>query len=312
MSTSVAGPRFRKVYVVLNPKSGTCDRELARALIEETFGEEGGECRIHEPDDFADLLERVREAVRDECDLIVAAGGDGTVSGVAQGVVGSETALGIIPLGTANVLSKELGIPTDLQGAAKLLSGPSALVKIDAMEVGGKHYFTQVGVGIDAYMIRDTKGEHKRRFGNAAYLWTAVKRLIGFQPRRFTFTVDGKVFKRSASEVVVANCGMLGRPPFRWGRDIDPRDGRLDLCIVRVDSILHYLRLGLTVVFGDHEHNPNVRYDKIEREVTIAARRPVPTQADGEVIGETPITVRLVRGALAVVVPLASDPSAQP
>ena len=299
--------RFSRVFVVLNPKSGTCDLVAARKLLRTAFSTGGGFCEIHEPDRFDTLAERVREVVRSGFDLIVAAGGDGTVSAVAQGVTGTATPLGIVPLGTTNVLAKELSIPIGMEESVSLLSGRCRVSAIDAMEVNGRHYFTQVGIGIDAFMIRDTTTELKRRFGKAAYLWHAMTQLIGFQPRRFTITIDGKSSRRSASQVLVANCGMLGQPPFRWGPDISPEDGHLDLCVVRARTAAHYLQLAFDVIFGRHGTNPSVRYAQITREVTIATKKaPLPTQADGEIIGETPTTVRLVPRALRVVVP---DPS---
>ena len=300
-------PKFPRVYVVLNPKSGTCDLETARALLWRSFSIVGGRCEIHEPDDFDGLRDLVSQAVRSGVDLVVAAGGDGTVSAVAQVLVGTNTPLGIVPLGTANVLAKELGIPIAIEAAVALLTGSCSLSRIDAMEVNGGHYFTQVGVGIDALMIRDTTTEHKRRFGKAAYLWTALSFLIGFQPQKFTLTVDGKPSRHHASQVVVANCGMLGHPPFRWGPGIRPDDGRLDLCVVRARTAAHYLRLGFDVIRGRHKSNSSVRYAKIAREVTIATKTPLPAQADGEIVGETPTTVRLVQGALRVVVPEFSE-----
>ena len=149
----------------------------------------GAACRVCEPAPGESLFEQVRDAVASGCDLVVAAGGDGTVSAVADALAGGQVPLGIVPLGTANVLAGELGIPFDLDLACALLAGDHAFAKIDAMELRGKHYVTQVGVGLDAEMIRDTPDEHKRRFGRVAYLWTAAARLLGARSRRFTLTV---------------------------------------------------------------------------------------------------------------------------
>ena len=228
------------------------------------------------------------------------------MSAVADALVGSETPLGIVPLGTANVLARELGIPVDLEAACALLAGDHAVVTIDAMGVNGRAYFTQVGVGLDALMIRDTATEHKRRFGRFAYLWTAATRLIGFQPRRFRLVVDGQPEQRRASQVLVANSGILGQPPFRWGPDIRPDDGTLDVCVIRARSVWGYARLGWTFVTGRHRADPNVHYATARREVVIAtvSPKPIPVQADGEVVGETPVTVRAIPGAVRVVVPV--------
>ena len=171
------------------------------------------------------------------------------------------------------------------------------------MKVGEKHYFTQVGVGIDAMMIRDTKREDKRRFGRIAYIWTALTRLLGFQPRRFLIRADDRQERRRASQIVIANSGILGQPPFRWGPDIEPDDGRLDVCIVRAQTLLDYLALAWHVVRGQHRQSSNVRYLNARREIVIETRRPLPVQADGEIIGETPVQVQLVAAAVRVIVP---------
>lgn len=260
---------------------------------------------IHETSPGEAIAKRVREAAEQGgYDLIVAGGGDGTISAVANGLVGLETPLGILPLGTANVLARELGIPIDLEGACQLLAGAHAVTAIDAMKVGDQCYFTQVGVGIDAMMIRDTAREAKRRFGRVAYLWTAFTRLLGFQPRRFLIESDERFVRSRASQVVVANSGILGQPPFRWGPDIRPDDGRVNVCIVRARSLWHYITLFWHVILGQHKQNANVRYLTAKHRVVIATtKRSLPVQADGEIIGETPVTVTVVPQALHVIVP---------
>ena len=314
MATATGGLRkATSVFVVLNPQSGGCDAGQVRDALERHFTRIGVACRVHEPSHGDPLTDRVREAVRGGCDLVVAAGGDGTVSGVANALAGTETPLGILPLGTANVLAGELGIPFDLDAACALLAGGHAIDRIDTIELGGKAYVTQVGVGLDALMIRDTSGARKKRFGRVAYLWTALTRLAGFQPRRFVVTVDGESRRHHALQVVVANSGTLGQRPFRWGPDIRPDDGRLDVCVIRARTIAHLARLGWHVVSGQHKSNPNVRYLAATREVTIASDHPLPVQADGEIVGETPVTLRLVAAAVCVVVPgRAPDPPASP
>ncbi len=295
--------RATSAFVVLNPKSGGCDSGEARRTLERHLSVVGVACRVHEPSHGEPLLDRVAEAVASGCDMVVAAGGDGTVSAVADALTGTETPLGIVPLGTANVLAGELGVPLDLEAACALLAGQHALTRIDAMELGGKHYVTQVGVGLDAEMIRDTSGEHKRRFGRVAYLWTAATRLAGVQPRRFTLTVDGRTTYPRAMQVLIANSGTLGSRPFRWGPDIRPDDGRLDVCVIRAQTLLDFLRIGWHFVRGQHRRSPGVRYLVATRSITLATRKPMPVQADGEIVGETPVTVTVVPGAVRVVVP---------
>lgn len=305
--TSVPEAQASRLFVILNPTAGTCTADVVKQTMARHFSCEDGSCRIHETSGHENLAELARSAVDQGCDLIVAAGGDGTVSGVAEGLIGSRAALGILPLGTANVLARELGIPVDLDAACTLLAGEHDLADIDAMRINDQHYFTQVGVGIDALMIRDTTTEHKRRFGRAAYLWTAGTRLLGFQPRRFMLEVDGLVIRRRASQVVLANVGTLGQPPFRWGPGIRPDDGRIDVCIVRARTFWNYVGLAWHVVRGQHRHDRNVKYFAARQSVAVRLTRPLPVQADGEVIGETPILMHVVPQAVRVVVPVSTE-----
>src|SRR5262249_1818792 len=136
-----------------------------------------------------------------------------------------------------------------------------------------------------------------------AYLWAAFTHLLGFQPRRFMLTCDDRSIRTRASQVLLANCGLLGQPPFRWGPDIQPDDGRIDVCIVRASTLIDYVLLAVFVVLGQHRRSPNVRYHTAERRVTITSKRPLPVQADGEVIGETPVEADVVPAVLRVAVP---------
>ena len=293
----------RRLFVILNPGSGTFSAEAVHAALEAHFSCSEGTCHVHQLTDSDDLAALAKSAAGRGVEAVVAAGGDGTVSAVAGGLVGSGIPLGILPLGTANVLARELGIPIDLDEACALLAGDFATTPVDAMKVGDRHIFTQVGVGIDAMMIRDTSTAYKKRFGRIAYLWTGLTRIVGFQPRRFVLTIDGREVRTMASQVLVANSGTLGQPPLTWGPDIRPDDGRVDLCIVRAATLWHYLRLTWNVVRHSHRDDPKLRYFPVSRSVRIASRRPVPVQGDGEVLGETPVEVAVVPGAIRVVVP---------
>jgi diacylglycerol kinase family enzyme len=156
-------------------------------------------------------------------------------------------------------------------------------------------------------MIRDTDTESKQRLGRLAYLWTAAKGLSGFQPRRFLLTIDDNSPRMvRASEVLVANVGTFGQPPFQWGPDIHPDDGELTVCVLRVRSLLDSIRLGVNVLRGAPRRDPSTRYFKARARVQIAmvrASKPLPVQGDGEIIGETPVEVHLQGAAVRVIVP---------
>ena len=292
-----------RVFVVVNAKSGKSSPEEVRKVWKANHGEASTDCHIEEPAEGEDIRAVVRRAVAQGFDTVVAAGGDGTVSAVANGLIGTEARLGIIPLGTANVLARELGIPMTLKDACTLLAGPNTTRSIDAIEVKGTHYFTQVGIGVDALMIRDTTARRKRLLGTGAYVWTAMARIMGFQPHRFSIAADDGRTRPRALQVVLANCGSLGASGLRWGPDVCVDDGKIDVCILRARTSWHFLSVGWSLLRGRHGMDRNIQIMTARRAVAVHTDRPLPVQGDGEVIGETPLEVRVVRSALRVIVP---------
>jgi YegS/Rv2252/BmrU family lipid kinase len=295
-----------RIFVVLNPVAGSCTAEVVRAAFERHFAADVS-YEIYETTGDEQLVDVVQKALKEDYQMVVAGGGDGTVSDVAEALAHSNIPLGIIPLGTANVLARELNIPIDLDGACALLIGEHATTSIDAMQVGEKLFVLQIGIGIDSLMIRDTGREDKRRFGRAAYIWTAFTRLLGYQPLRFSIAVDGKRLRPRASQVLIANGGVLGMPPFRWGPNIRPDDGRIDVCIVSAQTVLDYIGVAWHILRGQQKKDRRVRYLRAERSIAISADQPLPVQADGEIIGETPLQVQVIPDAIRVIVPTVPD-----
>jgi diacylglycerol kinase family enzyme len=157
---------------VLNPVAGTTTPIQVRRTIGAAFEAAGARCDFYETtgcDNFRDLIGGARVV---GYNLVVAAGGDGTIADVADALVGTDLPLGIVPLGTGNILSMELGIPQNVQEAASLLVGDHEICQLDAMRVDGRHFFLQVGVGLDALMIRGTSRPAKRALGRLAYFIT--------------------------------------------------------------------------------------------------------------------------------------------
>jgi YegS/Rv2252/BmrU family lipid kinase len=257
-------------------------------------------------DPSENITEVTRDALARGYDTIVAVGGDGTVSEVAAALVGTDVPMGVVPGGTANVFAQELGIPLDVDAACALIVGEHSTMRVDAMEVDGRCFVLQIGIGLDSLMIRDTDRRAKRRFGRLAYVWTFFTRLVGFQPVRFTIAADDRRLRPRASQVLVANGGVLGAAPFRWGDHIRPDDGRIDICIISARSGVDYARLAWHALLGRQRQDRSVRFLTAERTIVVSTDRPLPIQADGEIIGDTPLQIRVVPSALHIVVPLAT------
>lgn len=160
-----------------------------------------------------------------------------------------------------------------------------------------------VGVGISAATVRDTRDEDKRRFGRAAYVGTGLREMIGVRPCRFTVTVDGRDTVLRATEVMVANCDFIGDLPWPWAPEIRPDDGKLDVCLVLVPTAAESIRSGWRVLRRRRKLLPNVRWLRARRSVRVESNRALPAQGDGDLIGETPVEVAVVPGAVRVIVP---------
>jgi len=304
------------IYIILNPVSGTEDAERLQRTIAHHFAAQPGAYEIYRTTGQERLADVVQEAQRRGFETFVAAGGDGTVSAVADGLVNTHLPLGILPTGTGNVLARELGIPLNPKDALELVTGAHQTHAIDVLRAGARHCLLSVSLGLSSLTMQDTGREEKRVFGLLAYLWTGVKKLVGFQPVGFELTLDGDTFYRRAAEVTVANDGVLGMPAFRWGPDVALDDGRLDICFIHARNLLAYLKIGRHAVWGKQRHEPRLHCLEGGKRATVRADRDLPVQADGEIIGRQSIEVEILPRALDVIVPAtrssASDGNREP
>ncbi len=293
----------KKAFVVLNPVAGNSDPAAIRGALAQHLGDANWSYEIYETTGKERIADVIGAALDRGFDMCLAAGGDGTVSGVAGGLVHSAVPLGIIPVGTGNTLARDLGIPVGHENALGLLIGEHEIRKIDAMRIDERYFVQNIGIGISAQAVRDTNRDGKRRFGRVVYLWSVIGNLFGFQPRRFTITVDGYPKRLRASEVTIANSGAFGEPYLRWGAHIRLNDARIDVCIAYARNLFDYLKLTWDLLRGRLRHAPNMRYMYARRSVTVDAAEPLLVHADGELVGHTPVHVHVVPQAVAVIVP---------
>jgi len=291
-----------KALVIVSPATGRSAQETVREALGRHFAAARIEYEIHEPrrgDSFGAV---VRGRLRDGFDLVVAAGGDGTVSAVIDGLAGSAVSLGIVPTGTANLIARELNIPLEIDGAVALIAGAPRSRKIDAMRIGERVYVLVAGVGISASVAGGTTRKNKNRFGVVAYLGATILKIFEFRSRHLEVAVDGVTQKYHAVEVAIANCGILARMLFPKGPDIHVDDGHLDVWILSTKTLLDYPRY-LFRVITRRPASPRVHFIEARKSITIRSSVPLPVQADGDVIGTTPVEIDVVPGALNVLVP---------
>lgn len=291
-----------KAFIVLNPVSGKNAREPIIEALSRHFASSRIDYEIYETVKGDKAGDIVRARLGEGFDLIVAAGGDGTVSDVVDGLVGSPIPLAIIPAGTGNLIARELNIPLEIENATALIAGVHKFRKIDAMRIGKRVYILNISVGISASVISGTTHKNKRRFGRVAYLGTALLKIFTFRRRHLAVTVDGKRDTFRAVEVTISNCGILSKILYPKGPDVSIDDGHLDIWILNAKAFLDYpLYLFQMLTRRPAKHLSH--FISSQKSVSIRSRIPLPVQADGDIIGNTPIDVDVLSGAVTVLVP---------
>jgi YegS/Rv2252/BmrU family lipid kinase len=297
-------PTPKKVFIVLNPVSGVGDATQLKRKLEVFATKHHWEMEVHETQEDENINETVACAIKKGPELVIAAGGDGTISAVACGMVNSEIPMAVLPFGTGNMLALELGIPIDANRALDSMIGKTYIKKMDMMAIEERYFILNAGVGVSSQIMKNTARKDKRRFGMLAYIWVGFKTLLGVQPHTFRITVDDKKISLRASEILIANGGLLGiKIPFE-DLHVYPDDGKVDIFIIKARTPFDYLELLYYIIRRKPRSATKMIYLQAEREIRINARKVLPTQADGEVIGETPITIRVVPSVVQMLLPI--------
>ncbi|MCX6055686.1 MAG: diacylglycerol kinase family lipid kinase [Chloroflexi bacterium] len=292
-----------KALIILNPVAGSVNVKNLKRIIEEQFHSAGWTLRLYLTEANIDLSNQVRTLMQTGYDLVVAVGGDGTIAEVAAGMVNSSIPLGIIPTGTWNAIARSLMIPSNPVRAISVLVGKHDERNLDLMSIGESLHVMNVGVGLSALMIKTTSREEKRKFGTMAYYSRLIKQVIGLQTMGFRIVADGKKYRGRASEIMVANYGVVGFNAIESLLDIHPDDGKADVLIFKARTILD-LPISLWQAFIQRrKRTPKFRRLQASQSITIETRPEVEVQADGELIGKTPITINVVAHGVRVIVP---------
>lgn len=294
----------RNIYIVLNPVAGNASAEEIHDLLEKYFPEERYTYDVYETTGKEDVAELTRQACREGADLVIAAGGDGTVAGVVNGLVGTDIPLGIIPVGTGNGLARALKLPLDIEDAIEVIGGENERMRLDLMKVGDKYYTLNVSAGISGEAMRSTPAKVKRRFGISAYVWTILNKVVEFNPRRYRLCIDGSSMQVKATEVLISNGSLLENPPAPLGPPAEFKDGELDVYIISARTLRDYLRLVWELLTRSPRRASDVHHLRVSKSIVIESLGEAqPTQGDGEIIGETPLEVLITPRAVEVITP---------
>lgn len=293
--------------MVHNPVSGQVDAEVVREQIVQAMDDNQIPYEIYETTGQEKLNEVVRAAIRKGFEQFIAVGGDGTISGVASGLVNTGIPLVILPSGTVNALARELQIPIGIEDAADWWVSNRQIRKIDVMQIGDHYFLLNVSVGVSAGIMKDAKREEINKFGVFAFLRQALKRKSDLPAYRFQVSIDGVITYMRATELFIANSGtLLGLKALQLDPKADLDTGRMSVCHARMRSFFDYVRIALKLLAVPSDEKKELNCTDALHEVRIHANLPVPVQGDGEQVGTTPVTITLLPRALHIVVPLKS------
>jgi YegS/Rv2252/BmrU family lipid kinase len=287
----------KRLAVVLNPIAG---QGRGRRRLDRTLDllRRDASVEVYATARPGEGIEATRAACAKGADAVIAAGGDGTINEVVNGLAGTGVPLGVVPLGTANVMAAELGIPRDPRRLAELIArGPIRDVWVG--RAGDRRFAVMASAGFDADVVRDVDPGLKQRLGKGAFVLAFVAELVRFSPKRLTVRAGGQTC--TASQVLVAKAAKYGgdfvAAPMA---SVD----RPEFCIYAINAPTRcsILRLAVALARGRLSSHPAVR-TLYAAEVSLAGDQDTVLQADGEVIGCLPVRIAIDSRQVPIIAP---------
>lgn len=283
--------------------------------------EKGFETETYLTQKRGDAERLAHESAKKKPFLIIACGGDGTINEVINGIAWSDTPLAILPLGTTNVLAKELSVPEDLKGAletaisktpktvslgkividAETSTGPDGIPEVQAEGTPGysppseRYFCLMAGIGFDGKTVHDVNTSLKKISGKAAYIFSGINNFLNYRPDEIFFNIDGKAY--SGYCAIIGKAGSYGGN-FRATPDANLAEPSLYACIFKGGKRTDLLRYIFGIIRGSHLKEDDIIYLKAS-DIEIHGRAHV--QIDGDYLGVTPARLSVEKDALKIV-----------
>ena len=265
------------ILFVINPISGGKAKLRIPALIDKYLDKEKFNANFRITEYIGHASEIVEETIARNFDIIVAAGGDGTINEVASKVLEHKKILGILPLGSGNGLARFLDIPQSLKEAI-LLINKLKTDKIDSAYFNNKCFFNLAGMGFDAHLSAAFSKDKKR--GLTGYIKLSLKEVFNYKDELYVLNIDGVEYKRKAFAITIANSSQYGNNVY-IAPNASVKDGLLDVCIIKPFSLLKLPVLSYVMLKGKAETSDMIEIIK-GRDIKIYREQEGPVHVDGE------------------------------
>lgn len=294
-----------KARIIANPTSGNAHGEFGLNDLQETakwLTDHGLPAEVCLTERAGHARELAHEAAVLGISIVVAAGGDGTINDVIQGLAGSDTALGVLPMGTINVWAREVGIPVHaLLAREALLHGTRR--RVDLGKAGDRYFLLMAGVGFDAEVALHAEQSRLKRVGLKMVDYGATTLRLGVtrRPTRVTLHANGRTKDANVLMILIGNTRLYAGA-FSFAKRAMADDGLLDLVVMGDGSIPFRMSVFTRALWRRASLGPYVRYSRF-REIELHSQTPLDVQVDGEPIGKLPMRFSVVPQALTVIVP---------
>lgn len=296
---------MKRARLIYNPSSG---REIIRRRLPdilellETAGYETS-CYATRGED--DATAEARRAVKSGFDLLIAAGGDGTIYEVVNGMAGkaARPALGIIPCGTSNDFARALGIPKSVSRACRIITSGKTR-RIDVGKINDRHFINIAGGGTLTDLSYEVPSKLKTLIGQLAYYVKGLEKLPSVRPIHMRLeTRDRVVVDEDIMVFLIANSHSIGGFD-RLAPKADLSDGKLDCIVVKKCNLPEFIRLATAAIRGEHLKDPSVLYFQTDYfKATTTSKETVQLNLDGELGGQLPCECQVLPGHLEVFIP---------
>lgn len=294
--------------IVFNPVAGARKHKKLTDAVR-VFKSQGISPIIRETQKRGDAWNFAKEEVSRGSEIIVAAGGDGTINEVANGIAGTGARLGILPMGLANVLALEMGIPDEpesavnviIRGTPQLINPGYVMLTASGSDREIKRYFLlMAGIGFDGGVMHDISRSHIERWGKTAYVIAGMRALVTYTGRLFTIRMDGQ-------KEIDAYSAVVGKSRFYGGGFmVTPRaslkDDYLDVCAFKGKGAFSMLKQACAILIGGPPVKNGAYYEKA-RELEITSNDTVYVQVDGDFLGSLPARFGVHNGAMSIMAP---------
>ena len=297
---SAKGGKSPRVLVIYNPAAGQWRKRRLQTTLAALKGL-GCTITLFATQKAGDAQERAATLTSEECDVVVAAGGDGTINEVANGLANAQHAvppLAIIPLGTANVLAQEIGLRGNPRAVARAIAQGGRMT-VHLGEANGRYFLMMAGVGFDAHVVANVDLALKRRTGKIAYVVETLVQGLRYGFPRCRVTIDGQ--SHDAYSVVVCNGKHYGGP-FVAAPKASLADPAFEVCLLQKGGYRHVLRYGAALVMGRLSALPDVQI-LTGKSLRIEGDPGLPVQGDGDIIATLPVEITVAARTLELVVP---------